>query len=47
MIANTDPANKSEHHWWSFLDVEEENSLFFYSFGPLGFLTTKKYSRRL
>ena len=47
MIANTDPANKSEHHWWSFLDIEEENSLFFYSFGALGFLTTKKYSRRL
>ena len=31
MIANTDTDDKSGWHWWSFLDIVGENSLFFFS----------------
>ena len=37
MIANTDPARKPVIHWWSFLDTDERDTLFFFdSFGTLG-----------
>ena len=32
MTANTDPANKRGHQWWSFLDIEGEGSFFFWFF---------------
>ena len=39
MIANTDAENKPGTHWWSFLDIEEKDSVFlFHSFGTLGLL---------
>ena len=38
MIANTDPRDKPGVHWWSIIDIEPENELFFFdSFGKLGF----------
>ena len=30
MIANTDPARKPGIHWWSFLDSDEKDILFFF-----------------
>ena len=38
MIANTDPERKPGMHWWSFLDTDERNTIFFYSFGSYGLL---------
>ena len=39
MIANTDPTIKPGIHWWSFLDTDERDTLFFLdSFGTLGLL---------
>ena len=29
MIASTDPVDKDGWHWWSFLDIHGEDSLFF------------------
>ena len=29
MIANTDPARKPGVNWWSFIDTDEEGTLFF------------------
>ena len=29
MIANTDPEKKPETHWWSFLDTDAKDTLFF------------------
>ena len=38
MIANTDPRDKPGVHWWSIIDIEPENELFFFdSFGKFGF----------
>ena len=34
IIANTDASNKKEKHWWSILNIEPRNELFFFdSFG--------------
>ena len=34
IIANTDASNKAGVHWWSILDIEPRNELFFFdSFG--------------
>ena len=39
MIANTDPHNKPGVHWWSILDTDERDTLFFFdSFGTYGIL---------
>ena len=38
MIANTNPVRKPSVHWWSFIDTDEEDTLFFNSFGSYGFL---------
>ena len=39
MNAKTDPARKPRIHWWSFLDTDERDTLFFFdSFGTLGLL---------
>ena len=44
MVANTDPARKSGIHWWSFLDTDEKDTLFFFdsfrSYGLLNFIVT-------
>ena len=32
IIANTDPAYRGGWHWWSFLDLDGEDSLFFSTF---------------
>ena len=29
MIANTDPAREPGLNWWSFIDTDEEDTLFF------------------
>ena len=34
MIENTYPARKPREHWWSFIDTDEEDTLFYFdSFG--------------
>ena len=39
MIANTDPHNKLDVHWWSILDTDERGTLFFFDlFGIYGLL---------
>ena len=39
IIANTDPARKLGIQWWSFLNTDERDTLFFFdSFGTLGLL---------
>ena len=42
MVANTDLARKPGIHWWSFLDTDENNTLFFFdsigSYGLLNFI---------
>ena len=42
MVVNTDPARKPEIHWWSFLDTDEKDTLFFFdlfsSYGLLNFI---------
>ena len=42
MIANTDPAAKSDTHWWSLLDTEQKDTLFLFdslgSYGLLNFI---------
>ena len=42
MVANTDLARKPRIHWWSFLDTDEKNTLFFFdfsrSYGLLNFI---------
>ena len=39
MIANTDPEKKPGTHWWSFLDTDAKDTLFFFdSFGSFGLL---------
>ena len=39
MVANTDPVRKPGIHWWSFLDMDEKDTLFFFnSLGSLGLL---------
>ena len=41
VIANTNPADKDEWYWWSFLDIDGEDSLFFFnSLGMVGLLET-------
>ena len=32
IIANTDANNKKGTHWWSILDIEPKNELFFFLF---------------
>ena len=37
IIANTDASNKSGVHWWSILDIDPRNDIFFFdSFGLVG-----------
>ena len=39
MVANTDPHKKLGVHWWSLLDTDERDTLFFFdSFGTYGLL---------
>ena len=39
MVSNTSPARKPEIYWWSFLDTDEKDTLFFFdSFGSNGLL---------
>ena len=39
MIANTDPHNKPGVHWWSILETDARDTLFFFdSFGTYGIL---------
>ena len=39
MVANTDLEKKSGTHWWSFLDIDAKDTLFFFdSFGSFGLL---------
>ena len=40
MTANTEPAIKRGHQWWSFLDIEREGSFFFLFFCNIQSLTT-------
>ena len=43
MVPNTDPARKSRIHWWSFLDIDEKDTLFdsFGIHGLLNFIVNK------
>ena len=37
MVANTDPGKNPGTHWWSFLDTDAKDTLFFFdSFGSFG-----------
>ena len=51
MIANTDPARKPGIHWWSFLDTDERDALFFFNsfrtLDLLNFIVTNDIFKKL